>query len=82
VETRSNALSVPQKSVQQLQSLQSVYVVDPQNKVQARVVTPGPRVGDNWLIEKGLNPGDRVIVDGLLRVRPGAVVAPTPYKGD
>jgi RND family efflux transporter MFP subunit len=82
VDKRSNALSVPQKSVQQLQSLQSVYVVDSQNKVQTRVVTPGPRVGENWLIEKGLNPGDRVIVDGLLRVRPGAVVAPTPYKAD
>jgi membrane fusion protein (multidrug efflux system) len=43
------------------------------------VVTTGPRVGENWLIETGLRPGDRVIVEGLLIARPGLTVNPRPY---
>jgi membrane fusion protein (multidrug efflux system) len=42
---------------------------------------PGPRVGDRWLIESGLKPGDRVIVDGLQSVRPGMVVLTRPLEG-
>jgi membrane fusion protein (multidrug efflux system) len=76
VEERRGALLVPQKAVQQLQSLQTVYVVGRENKAAVRPVTLGARVGDRWVIEKGVDPGDRVIVEGQLRVRPGAVVAP------
>jgi len=47
---------------------------------QPWVVKTGPRIGDSWLIEEGLKPGDRVIVEGLLTVRPGAVVHPVPYQ--
>ena len=77
---RTGALMVPQRAVQQNQSIQSVYVVGADNKVQARPVTTGPRVGENWIIEKGLEPGDRVIVEGLLTVRPGMPVNPAPWK--
>jgi len=77
---RSGALMVPQRAVQQNQSIQSVYVVGADNKVQARPVTTGPRVGENWIIDKGLEPGDRVIVEGLLTVRPGSPVNPVPWK--
>src|SRR6201999_3924190 len=38
------------------------------------------RVGENWIVEQGLKPGDRVIVEGQLKVRPGAHVRPTPYR--
>jgi membrane fusion protein (multidrug efflux system) len=79
-EHRTSAILVPQRAVQQNQSLQSVYVVAAGNKVEARPVKTGARVGDAWIIEQGLNPGDRVIVEGLLTVRPGAVVNPTPYR--
>jgi len=48
--------------------------------VESRPVKTGPRVGDSWLIEQGLRPGDRVIVEGLLIARPGATVNPQPYK--
>lgn len=80
VEERRNAILVPQKAVQQLQNMQTVYTVGPDNKVMTRAVTTGPRVGELWVVEKGLEPGDRIIVDGQLRVRPGAPVQPTPYK--
>jgi membrane fusion protein (multidrug efflux system) len=79
-EHRTGALLVPQRAVQQNQSIQSVYVVTPDNKVQARPVKTGPRVGENWIIEQGLDAGDHVIVEGLLTVRPGIAVNPVPWK--
>ena len=80
VEERRNALVVPQRAVQQLQSMQMVYTVGPDNRVAARPVTAGARIGEGWVIEKGLNPGDRVIVEGQLKVRPGALVQPLPDR--
>jgi membrane fusion protein (multidrug efflux system) len=79
-EERTNALLVPQKAVAQLQNMQTVYTVSKDNKVSVRAVTPGPRVGELWVIDKGLEPGERIIVDGQLKVRPGATVQPSPYK--
>ena len=80
VDERTNAILVPQKAVQQLQNMQTVYSVGPDNKVAARAITTGPRVGELWVVEQGLKPGDRIIVDGQLKVRPGSVVQPTLYK--
>ncbi|MBS1855941.1 MAG: efflux RND transporter periplasmic adaptor subunit [Acidobacteria bacterium] len=79
-ERRANALLVPQRAVQQNQSIQMVYVVSADNKVEARPVSTGPRVGEAWIVEQGLQAGDRVIVEGLLTVRPGAPVTPVPWK--
>jgi membrane fusion protein (multidrug efflux system) len=45
-----------------------------------RFITLGERVGENSVVQQGLKPGDRVIVEGLLRVRPGLTVNPTPYR--
>ena len=53
---RKGAILVPQKAVQQLQNMQTVYSVGPDNKVAARPVTTGPRVGELWVIEQGLRP--------------------------
>jgi membrane fusion protein (multidrug efflux system) len=62
-----------------MQGLQSVFTVDPDNKVLARSVVVGERVGDRWVVQQGLKPGDRVIVEGVQKVRPGMVVNPQPY---
>ena len=51
--------------------MQTVYTVGPDDKVEVRPVTTGDRVGNSWIIEQGLQPGDRVIVEGQLKVRPG-----------
>ena len=75
-----NVILVPQRAVQELQSMQSVFTVGPDNKAQARNIVTGDRVGDNWIVTQGLKPGDKVIVEGVQKVRPGAPVQPTPYK--
>ena len=77
---RQGVIIVPQRAVQQNQSIQSVYTVGAGNKIEARPVKTGERVGDNWIIEQGLRPGDRVVVEGLLSVRPGVPVRPIPYQ--
>ena len=79
-EHRTNVLLVPQRAVQQNQSIQSIFVVDSANKIEARPVKTGARVGESWLIEDGLKPGERVVVEGLLTVRPGIAVHPVPYQ--
>jgi membrane fusion protein (multidrug efflux system) len=80
IEERKNAILVPQRAVQQLQSMQTVYTVGPDDKVAMRAVTTGNRSGSFWIVEQGLKPGDRVIVEGQLKVRPGARVQPQPYR--
>lgn len=70
-------LLVPQKAVQQDQAGPSVMVVDAANKVEERRVILGERHETGWVVEKGLEAGERVIVEGLQKARPGAVVAPT-----
>jgi membrane fusion protein (multidrug efflux system) len=71
-------LLVQQRAVQELQNLYSVAVVDGSGKVAFRNVKVGPRVGSLWVIEEGLNRGDRVVVEGLQRIQDGMVVAPKP----
>jgi len=76
VARHKNAILIPQRAVQQLQSVQTVYTVGPDNTVEVKQVTAGDRVGNSWLIEKGLVPGDRVIVEGQQKARPGSKVSP------
>jgi membrane fusion protein (multidrug efflux system) len=72
------ALLVPQRAPQQLQGKDYLWVVDTDGTAQQRDVKLGPRVGDETIIESGLNAGDTVIVDGVQRLRPGTKVNVTP----
>jgi membrane fusion protein, multidrug efflux system len=74
LETKKDAMLVPQRAVQELQSLYNVTVVGPDNKLAVKTVSVGPRVGSLWVIDKGLEPGDRVVVEGAQRLKPGTVV--------
>jgi membrane fusion protein (multidrug efflux system) len=76
VETKPGALLVPQRAVIELQNLYSLAVVGAGNKVEFRNVKVGPRVDSLWVIEEGLKPGEKVIVEGLQKARDGAVVSP------
>jgi membrane fusion protein (multidrug efflux system) len=67
---------VPQRAVVELQGLRQLLLVDKDNRVIQRTVTATDRVGSQWVIEKGLSSGDRVIVDGLQKAIPGSQVAP------
>jgi membrane fusion protein (multidrug efflux system) len=73
---RDSALVVPQRAVQQQLGRQSVYVVGKGDTVAAREVKGAGWSGDGWLIESGLKPGDRVVVDGIQKIGPGSVVRP------
>ena len=75
-ETKLAALVVPQRSVQELQGTYQVAVVDAENKVAIRGVKAGPRADNLWVIEEGLRPGERVIVEGVQKVRDGLIVNP------
>ena len=77
---KEDAVLVPQKAVQELQGLQSVLAVDQDNKVLVRAVVTSDRIGDRWIVEQGLKPGDRVIVEGVQKAFPGTVVDPQPYQ--
>jgi len=75
------AIVIPRQSVNQGPQGPFVYVVDSDNKAQARPLRFGREVDDGWVVEEGLNPGDTIIVEGLIRVRPGAAVSPAPPTG-
>jgi membrane fusion protein (multidrug efflux system) len=76
MDLRKGALLVPQRSVTELQGQFQVAVVGPDNKVEIKAVETGPPVGSLWVIEKGLAPGDRIVVEGASKVRPGMEVNP------
>src|SRR5215471_3411627 len=79
-ETRvlSSALLVPQRAVTELQGSFRVRVVGKDNIVTTRTVTPGERIGSRWIVEQGLDPGARVVVEGAA-TRDGTVVNPKPF---
>jgi len=73
---RPNAILIPQKAVQELQGLKTVFVIDADNKASVRQITASQRLGSDWVLDGGLAPGDVVVVDGLQKVTPGATVKP------
>jgi membrane fusion protein, multidrug efflux system len=74
-----DALLIPQAAVIEVQSLYQVVVLTPDNKASFRSVKVGERVGPNWVISEGLKPGEKVIVEGFMKVREGVPVSPKPY---
>ncbi len=77
--TTENALLIPQAAVIEVQSMYQVVVVGPENKAMFRPVKVGQRVGPDWIITEGLKPGEKVIVQGFMKVREGTPVSPKPY---
>ena len=79
-EVKEGALLVPQLAVQEIQGLYSVMVVKSDATVEQRMVKAGDRVGNSWVIESGLKPREKVIVEGIQRVRPGLKVSAKSAK--
>ncbi|HZS80504.1 MAG TPA: efflux RND transporter periplasmic adaptor subunit [Herbaspirillum sp.] len=75
------AIVIPQQAVMRDQNGASVFVVGADDKVVARPVKTGAAQGNDWVITDGLKSGDRVIVEGLQKTRPGAPVKPVPWQG-
>ena len=78
--TKEKAILVPQRSVTEMQGSHQVAVVTPENKVDIRPVKVGQRSGNLWIIDQGLKPGERVVVEGLQKVKAGMTVTPKPFQ--
>jgi membrane fusion protein (multidrug efflux system) len=73
---RRAALLVPQRAVNELQGIYQVAVIGADNKAEVRAIKTGARIGTMWIVEEGLQPGERVVVEGFSRVKNGQVVSP------
>ncbi len=70
------AILVPQKSVTELQGLYSVFIVNSENKIETKQVEVGEKIGDLWIIKKGVNAKDKVVFEGLQKIKSGMEVIP------
>lgn len=77
VAERENAILIPQRAIQELQGAKTVLVVDQQNVATVRTIKVGDKADKDIIVLDGLNPGDRVIVEGMQKVRPGSQVNPS-----
>jgi membrane fusion protein (multidrug efflux system) len=75
-------LLVPQRAVSELQGGFQVAALDHENKVSIRTVKVGERVGGQWIIVDGLKPGERVVAEGVQKVRAGMQVNPKPFAAE
>lgn len=77
---RENVVTVPQRAVTRVQGgMGSVLVVDESDHAQVRMIRTDEAVGDKWVVGSGLQPGERVIIEGHLKARPGSPVVPEPF---
>jgi len=74
VDFKEGAILVPQRAVSELQGIYNVAVLGAGDAIEIRMVTPGQRIGNLWLIEEGLKAGEKIVVEGLQKVRPGMKV--------
>lgn len=82
IENKKDALLVPQLAVQEIQGLYSVMVVKPDSTVEQRMVKADERVGNSWIIDSGVKPGEKVIVEGIQKVQPGVKVVAQVVKAE
>lgn len=76
-----NVVTIPQRALTRgAGGMGTVMVVDDTNHAQIRLVETGEMSGDKWIVKSGLKAGERVIIEGLLKARPGAPVVPEPYS--
>jgi membrane fusion protein (multidrug efflux system) len=75
-----NAVLIPQICVNQVQGSNQVFVVKPDNTIEVRSVTLGDQAGPLWIVNSGLQPGERVVAEGIQKCQPGLTVDPQPYQ--
>ncbi len=80
VRTIKNGILIPQRSVMEMQGIHNVYVINNENKVELRRIKVGPTIDSFWLVDEGLNNGEKVVYEGLQKVKPGMTVNPVLTK--
>ncbi|SUX29843.1 HlyD family secretion protein [Chromobacterium vaccinii] len=79
---RTAAITVPQRAVLTTQQGKMVWVVTAEGKAAPRPIVTSQEVGMDVLVEQGLKAGDQVVVDNIIKLRPGAEVKPHPFQAD
>ena len=79
-EFRDKSLLIPQRAVNEMQGLFQVFTVADSNKLELRLITLGPRYNMSYIVEKGLNQGDRIVIGGTQMLRSGTVITPLEKK--
>lgn len=79
IRTQADAIVIPQRAVTELQGSYQVAIVNADNTVSIRTITVGDRVGSDWVIPEGLKPGEKVVAEGVQKVRQGTHVVPKPF---
>jgi len=82
METKQGALLVPQRAVTEMQGKYLVAVIGTDSKVAIRPVTATEKVGSDWIIEEGLKPEDRIVAEGIQKVKEGLTVNPKPFGAE
>jgi RND family efflux transporter MFP subunit len=82
IRRQPGALLVPQRAVSELQGGYQVAVVGAENKVDVRTVAVGDRIDNRWIVTSGLNAGDRVVAEGVQKMRTGVHVNPKPFEAE
>ena len=77
---KEKAILIPQRAVTEMQGSYQAAVITPENKVDIRPIKVGQRSGSLWIIDQGLKPGERVVVEGLQKVKAGMTVDPKPFQ--
>ena len=80
VRIQKNAMLVPQRAVNELQGGYLVAVIGTDNKVSIRPIKVGPKVDTMWIVSEGLKPGERIVAEGVQKVREGMEVRATPFQ--
>ena len=75
-DVRKNAIVIPQRAVIEMQGIYQVYVLGADNKVEMKIITPGPAFKDGYVIEEGLKAGDKIAIGGTSLLRNGSVIVP------
>jgi membrane fusion protein (multidrug efflux system) len=80
VRTIKNGILIPQRSVMEMQGIHNVFVINNENKVELRRIIVGPTIESFWLVKEGLKKGEKVVYEGLQKVKPGMTVNPVLTK--
>ena len=78
--TQKGAVLIPQRSVTELQGMHQVAIVDPDNKIRIQTVQLAQTIGNEWIARDGVKAGEKIVVEGTQKVRPGMQVNPKPFE--
>ncbi len=77
-----NSILIPKRAVRELQTMYQVYVLNENNTIENRILEVSNTVDQSFMVKSGLEVGDRIIVEGFEKVKPGTTIEPVPFKNE